>query len=111
MARSVTMPETQGQVYLVGGPEQIAFKELLERISRHYEVWPNYSRVSSKLMKPVVKMLGRFRGFPLSYDELLLMLEDNVCDTDHFTSTFGITLDTYRDKIDSLLETVHLKTA
>lgn len=111
MAKSVTMPETQGQVYEVGGPEQIAFKEILERVAKHYEVWPNYSRVSSKLMKPVVKMLGRFRGFPLTYDELLLMLEDNICDTDHFTSTFDITLDTYRDKVESLLETVHLETA
>jgi NADH dehydrogenase len=111
MAASVTMPETQGQVYEVGGPDRVQLLELIERVARHYEVWPNYVRVSSRVMKPMVKALQGFRSFPLTYDELLLMLEDNVCDNEHFTSTFDISLDSYRDRMESLLDTVERKSA
>jgi hypothetical protein len=34
---------------------------------------------------------------------LHMLLEDNVCDPTLFTSTFGVKLDTYEDKILSLL--------
>ena len=61
------------------------------------------------LMKPMVKMMQNMPGFPLSYDELLMMLEDNVCDTEHFTSTFDVELDTYTDKIDALMADAALK--
>ena len=31
-----------------------------------------------------------------------MLLEDNVCDTTAFTSTFGVTLDPYAEEIPSL---------
>lgn len=103
MADTLTMPETQGQIYEVGGTERIAFVDLVERVAKLCQVWPNYVHVSSRLMKPMVKMLQRFRSFPLTYEELLLMLEDNVADTDLFASTFDITLDSYTDKMAGLV--------
>jgi NADH dehydrogenase len=102
MARAATMPETQGQVYEAGGPERIAFIDVMYKVARHYGVWPNTVSVSSRVAKPVVKFAQRFRSFPLTYDELLMLLEDNVCDPAAFTSTFGITLDPYESQIKSL---------
>jgi hypothetical protein len=46
--------------------------------------------------------MQRFRSFPLTLEELYLLLEDNVCDPAEFTAAFGVTLDTYLDKIESL---------
>ncbi len=103
VARSLTMPETQGKVFEVGGPERYAFVDIMYKVARHYGVWPNTVAVSSRFAKPMVKLAQRFRGFPLTLDELYMLLEDNVCDPAAFTSTFGVQLDTYEDKIPSLL--------
>jgi NADH dehydrogenase len=102
MARAATMPETQGQVYEVGGPERIKFIDVLYKVARHYGVWPNTMPVPSRLARPMVKFAQRFRSFPLTYDELLMLLEDNVCDPTPFTSAFGIALDPYEAQIPSL---------
>lgn len=105
IARSLTMPETQGKVYEIGGPERHAFADILYKVARHYGVWPNTVSVSSRFAKPMVKFAQRFRSFPLTLDELYMLLEDNVCDPTPFTSTFGVSLDSYEDKIPSLLPT------
>jgi len=111
MTRSITMPETQGRIIEVGGPERVSFVDVLGFVARHYEVWPNSIKVSSRVMKPMVKMLQRFQSFPLTYDELLMMIEDNICDTEDFTSTFGITLKPYRENLPQILGAKDLVTA
>jgi NADH dehydrogenase len=103
MARTLTMPETQGKVFEIGGPERHAFVDIMYKIARHYGVWPNTMSVSSRFAKPMVKFAQRFRSFPLTLDELYLLLEDNVCDPAPFVTTFGVKLDSYEDKIPSLL--------
>ncbi|MCI0450800.1 MAG: NAD(P)H-binding protein [Candidatus Latescibacteria bacterium] len=103
MARTLTMPETQGKVFEIGGPERHAFVDIMYRIARHYGVWPNTMSVSSRFAKPMVKFAQRFRSFPLTMDELYMLLEDSVCDPAPFVTTFGVKLDSYEDKIPSLL--------
>jgi len=102
LARTVTMPETQGKIYEIGGPERIAFVDILYKVARVYDVWPNTVSVSSMLAKPLVKFAQRFRCFPLTLEELYLLLEDNTCDPTAFTEAYGVRLDTYIDKIPSL---------
>lgn len=111
VARAVAMPETQGKVFEVGGPERVTFLDIMYRVARHYGVWPNTLSVSSRFAKPVVKFAQRFRSFPLTLEELYLLLEDNVCDTTEFTKTFGVTLDTYVDKIPSLCPSMQKQAA
>jgi NADH dehydrogenase len=107
MARALTMPETQGKVYEAGGPERLTFVDIMYKIARHYGVWPNTVSVPSRFAKPVVKFAQRFRSFPLTLDELYMLLEDNVCDNAAFASTFGVELDGYEDKIPSLVPKVY----
>lgn len=102
LARTVTMPETQGKIYEIGGPERIAFADILYKVARVYDVWPNTVSVSSLLAKPLVKFAQRFRSFPLTLEELYLLLENNTCDPTAFTEAYGVKLDTYADKIASL---------
>lgn len=103
VAKSLTMPETAGEVYEVGGPDRVEFYDLIQRAARACDVWPNFWKVSSMLMKPMVRMMQRLPNFPLSYDELLLMLEDNICDNEHFTATFDVKLDSYLENFDALM--------
>lgn len=103
MARSVTMPETQGRVFEAGGPERVAFIDLMYKVARHYGVWPNTFAMPSLVAKPLVKALQKMPKFPLTYEELLLLLENNICDSTEFVKTFGVELESYEDKIPSLL--------
>ena len=111
VAMSLTMPETQGRIFEVGGPERVAFADLVTLVARHCEVWPNTVKVSARVMKPVVAMLQGLRGFPLTVDELVMLTEDNVCATSEFTSAFGFPLDTYLDKLPSLLDKARVQAA
>jgi len=104
MARSVTMPETQGRVFEVGGPDRVAFGELIERIARHYEIWMNTVKVSSRFLKPAVKMLQRFKTFPLTVEQMIMLTEDNTCDPKAFVETFGVDLDPYLENLPHLLD-------
>jgi len=112
MARSLHMPETQNRVFEVGGPDQVRFADLLDQIASHYQVWMNTMKVSSMLMKPVVKVLQRFKTFPLTVDQLMMLVEDNTCDTAEFKAAFGIEkLDSFEAALPSLLEAAQVKAA
>jgi uncharacterized protein YbjT (DUF2867 family) len=112
MAGSLSMPETQGCSYDVGGPDRLRFSDLLDRIAQHYKLHPNTMKVSSLFMKPVVRMMQRFESFPLTVDQLEMLKEDNICETGAFTSTFGIEkLDSFDAALPSLLEAIDLKAA
>jgi NADH dehydrogenase len=102
LARTLVMPETQGKEIEVGGPERMKFIDIMYAVARHYGVWPNTFPMPSLVAKPLIKALQGMPNFPLTYDELLLLLEDNVCDNSEFLRLFGGTLDTYQDKIPSL---------
>jgi NADH dehydrogenase len=102
MARSVVMPETQGKVVEVGGPDRMTFIEIMTAIARHYGVWPNTVALPSLVAKPLVKFAQALPNFPLTYEELLMLLEDNMCDNAEFLRLFGEKLETYKDKIPSL---------
>jgi len=108
---SLTHTEAQGRVYEMGGADRVPFVDIVARVARHLDVWPNYANVSSTLMKPMVKMLQRCRSFPLTYDELLMILEDNVCDTSPVVDAFGITPDPYLAHLDEILGRVVRKAA
>ncbi len=102
LARTITMPETQGRIYEIGGPDRMSFREILNKVAKVYGVWPNTVSMSSHLAKPIVKFAQHFRGFPLTLEELYMLLEDNVCDPTLFVEAYGVKLDTYADKIESL---------
>jgi len=101
-AHSLLMPETQGKEIEVGGPERVKFIDIMNAVARHYGVWPNTFAMPSLIAKPLIKALQGTPKFPLTYDELLLLLEDNVCDNSEFLRLFGQKLETYIDKIPSL---------
>jgi NADH dehydrogenase len=112
MARSLSMPETQGCSYDVGGPDRVRFADILDRIADHYKLHPNTMKISSTFMKPVVRLLQRFESFPLTVDQLEMLVEDNICDTGEFTKTFRIAeLDSFEAALPSLLEAIDVKAA
>lgn len=112
MASSLLMPRTQGETYEVGGPDRIRFRDLLDRIASHYKIKMNTMAVSSTFLKPMVKMMQGKKSFPLTVDQLMMLIEDNVCDPSSFQSTFGIDkLDSFEEALPALLDGLQSRVA
>lgn len=104
-ADALRMPETHYRVFEMGGPERIAFGELIREIASYYGIGVKPVPVPSRFLRPVVKVMQRFESFPLTADQLAMLIEDNVCDTAEFTKVFNIAeLDSFRAALPSLLE-------
>lgn len=75
-------PRTIGQNYRLGGPESITWREILSRLAA--------ARGRKKWMLPapafgvmaVAALLDRFEAFPITRDQLRMLLEGNACPAD-----------------------------
>lgn len=89
MVESLSNPRTIGQIYPLGGADQLTWPELHRTISRHVIGKPRLT-----LPMPVWKArllaaigLGRLLGF--NRDQVIMSQEDNTCDLSKFIADFG----------------------
>ncbi|MES9970654.1 MAG: NAD(P)H-binding protein [Candidatus Thiodiazotropha sp.] len=76
---SLDRPETYSDIYTLGGPQNLTWKEILKTIAE--------SLGKQKLMLPVpafapamaAAALDRFQWFPISRDQIRMLLKGNVC--------------------------------
>ena len=85
------LQEFSGEIFEVGGPDQMTYNEVLDCIGD--VLGKNVLKLHQPLflMKPVVAMMKRCSLFPITKDQLTMMLEDNICDEKRFFEAFGIT--------------------
>lgn len=89
--KSLEMPETVHQTYGLCGPDTLTWKTILEVIGR--------ATGKSKLMLPapalavqaVAALLEGFDFFPITRDQLTMLLEGNTCDSSGVFQLFGHT--------------------
>ncbi len=82
-------PATIGQTYHLGGPETLSWKEILRRLAA--------AKGRKKLMLPApalgvmaaAALLDRFEAFPITRDQIRMLLEGNACPPDDL-ETLGI---------------------
>lgn len=84
-------PASEGEVYSVCGRESFTFNELLDQIGRAL----GRPRVRKShhplfLVKPLVSCLQNLPGFPLTSDQLTMLIAGNVCDPQSWIEEFGI---------------------
>ncbi|UCH83977.1 MAG: complex I NDUFA9 subunit family protein [Candidatus Latescibacterota bacterium] len=102
MARSLGMPETQGKIYELGGPDRLAFKEIVATAASQLGKSPTEMAVPAWAIRPFVWLLERFESFPLTLDQIKMLSKDNVCEIDPFVKTFQIEPKSFRDAIPAL---------
>jgi NADH dehydrogenase len=51
------------------------------------------------MMKPVIKLLEGAAAFPITSDQLTMMLESNVCDPEPWAKAYGIAPVSYAEGI------------
>lgn len=80
-AMALEMPETAGKTYELCGPSPMPYNEMLDIIGRalgksHVAKIPN----PLAIMKAVVPLLQGFSFFPITMDQILMLVEENICD-------------------------------
>jgi len=81
-----------GQIYDVGGPEQLSYSQLLDQIGLALKK-TNVKKIHIPLplMKPVVNLMEGFPFFPITNTQLTMLLEGNVCeDTEKLYRDFSV---------------------
>ena len=94
-----------GQAYPCGGPDTVSYDELLDAIAAalgrskpaklHHPLW---------LMQPMIRMLDGFSAFPITRDQLTMLLEGNECDPRPWAEAFGLSLTPLKDGLKEMLQ-------
>lgn len=90
-ARALKMPETVGKTYHLGGAKPLSYLELLDAVSR--ALGKGHVRTVRQplfLMKPTVKLLESFHQFPITTDQMTMLLQGNVCDPAVWAADFDL---------------------
>jgi len=86
-------PEHVGQVYELGGPEQLRFREIVRVVARQMGSHKPRVHVPLPLVRMSCAVLSRLsRRFPLTPDLLLMLREDNVAEPNAAADVFGLSL-------------------
>lgn len=97
-------PQSIGQIYLCGGPQTFSYNEILDEIGAalgkskvhklHHPLW---------LMQPVIAVMQSIPQFPMTSDQLQMLLEENICDPEPWKQAFDLTLTPFSEGISSYL--------
>ena len=90
-ARSLQSPATAGGIYEAGGPERLTYLEVLRRIAAASGRPLRPLHVPVGLIRPLLPLLEHVPGFPLTADQLTMLLRGNVCDAEPCWAAFGLT--------------------
>ena len=84
-------PETEDQAYELGGPETFGFEELVDLVAEEEGIRKPKLHLPAPLVRPVVALLSRLvPSFPLTSDQLTMLLEDNTCEISEMRRIFGL---------------------
>jgi NADH dehydrogenase len=78
---ALEMPETAGKTYELCGPDRLTYNDLLDTIGRALGK-SSVAKIPNPLplMKVVVPLLQGFSFFPITMDQILMLVEENICD-------------------------------
>ncbi len=81
--------ETANEAFEVGGPEPMRYNDMLMEIGRAMNRKTRLIHLPLWLMKPLVRAMERFSFFPVTSNQLTMLLEENVCrDGNRFAEVF-----------------------
>ena len=89
-AASLSMTETIGQTYPLGGPVAMDWKGILKTIAAAAGVSKLMLPAPAWAVKAVAAAFERYDFFPLTRDQLTMLMEGNTCDPDALRDVFRI---------------------
>jgi NADH dehydrogenase len=89
--RCLEMPQTIGQTYEIGGPEKIPFEQMLDIIGKAMGK-RNVRKIHLPvgLMRTLAKSFGKLSFFPVTSDQIAMLLAESTTDDKTYFEDFGI---------------------
>jgi NADH dehydrogenase len=89
--KALEMPETISTAYHLGGGESYSYDEILEITARAIGKAKVVKLHQPLFMiKPMIRMMQGCEHFPISSDQLKMLVEGNVCDAGDWAQAFGL---------------------
>jgi NADH dehydrogenase len=99
-AAALEKPETVGRTFELGGPETYGFEQLLDLLAEDAGIERPRAHLPAALVRTAVAVLSRLApGFPITSDQLTMLLEDNVCDITDMQTVLGVQPAPLRDHL------------
>jgi NADH dehydrogenase len=84
--KSLNMKSTVRKIYNIGGLEDLTWKEIIHRISRASNKLAWKVPVPAILIKFVARIFDRFEWFPVTNDQLTMLMEGNIVNELYFSN-------------------------
>ena len=98
--KALELPETINKIYHLGGGESYSYDEILDLTSQamgkglaikiHQPLF---------MIKPMIKVMQISEHFPITSDQLTMLIEGNVCAPTEWQDTFGLKATSYAEGI------------
>jgi uncharacterized protein YbjT (DUF2867 family) len=98
--KALEMPETTGKIFHLGGSESYSYDEILDLTSQAMGKG-RVTKIHQPLfmIKPMIKVMQSSEHFPITIDQLTMLVEGNVCDPTEWQETFGLKATSYAEGI------------
>ena len=99
-------PETVGKTYPCCGPQTFSYDQILDLIAQALGQVAGTRKIHQPLwlMKPIVSLLQSSPLFPMTSDQLQMLLEGNICKDNNWQTDFSLELDEFSSGIRSYLK-------
>lgn len=88
-ADAVARSDLSGKIFEVGGPERFTYNDLIDRIAISVGRKVRRVHIPVSRMARMVRFLSRFERFPVTVDQLAMLLSESVCDGAPYYSAFS----------------------
>jgi NADH dehydrogenase len=103
--KALGMSETIGKAYQLGGGASYSYDEILDLTARALGK-EKVCKIHQPLfmIKPMIRMMQGFDQFPITEDQLKMLVEGNVCDPQEWVQTFNLKPLSFADGIEASLQ-------
>lgn len=88
-AEAVARPDLAGRAFDVGGPKALSYDSLLDLVAASIERRARKIHLPLPLVQRAVRVLEGFKRFPLTSDQLAMLVEGSVCDPRPYFEAIG----------------------
>jgi len=101
--KAIEQKDAIGKTFEVGGPERIEFNRIIDIIGEVICAPPHKIHIPVFIMSTMAEMLDWLPSFPVTKDQITMLLEGNVCDEKPFFKHFDIKPITFKEGISKYL--------
>ena len=88
--KSITNIDCLNCSFELGGTVVYTYNDLIESISNNLKISNVLIHIPLDIAKPVIKIFERFNSFPITTEQLNMLLSDNICDDDEIFNILNI---------------------